>query len=105
MQDYNISSNSLGKISRWYNQQKASGKVVQPWELESAFKGEMDASADEASQSRSLGIKEASLEETKRSNIASEAARLAEIEASKKAAQSKLFGQLGSGALAYSLYR
>jgi hypothetical protein len=100
-----ISSGSLGKVSRWYNQRKASGVSVQPWELQKAYEAEIAAEADQASTNRSLDLSEASLEETKRSNAAAEAANLASIEASKKSATTGLVGQAASTAGTYYLLK
>lgn len=38
-----LSSDSMGKIARWYNARRAAGIQVQPWELEKAYEGEMSA--------------------------------------------------------------
>lgn len=45
---YNLPTDSIRKVARWYDMQRAAGKVVQPWELEQAWKGVMDPVAREA---------------------------------------------------------
>lgn len=67
---YAIPTASMNKIMRWYNARRSSGKTVQPWELEAAYKAELGANADRAAtlanQNRSLSLQERSLADNTR---------------------------------------
>lgn len=57
-----ISNTAIEKINNWMLQQKAAGKKVEPWELESAMKAALSTEADRASanyfKGRSLNLEE-----------------------------------------------
>lgn len=59
---YGISGSSLGKIARWFNARKAAGQTVQPWEMEAAYSGEMDAIQKNRTASRGLSLQQKSLD-------------------------------------------
>lgn len=105
-QTFGIPSTSLAKIQRMLNAKRAAGLTVQPWELESAFKAEMDSISDKQTSNRSLGIQEASLAETKRMNdvntrLREDEARLREeeIAAGKKTSTLGAVGNIGTTVL------
>jgi hypothetical protein len=59
-----LPSSSLGSISRWYNAKKASGKSVQPWELQAAYRGELGNMSGQRNASRSLTLQQSRDEKT-----------------------------------------
>ncbi len=63
-----IPSSSLGKISRWYNAQKAAGRKINPWELEAAYRGELGNLSGQQTTNRSITLNEKNSEEQKRMN-------------------------------------
>jgi len=98
----------MNEIMRWYNQQRAAGKVIQPWEVEAAYKSAMDVDASKALQGRKLALAQAGLEEQKRMNtqkigMDQELLRQQDLDrqASIKAGKYRLGGQLGSAAMLY----
>lgn len=100
--------NDMNEIMRWYNAKRAGGGVVQPWEVEAAYKAKMTAAANQALQSRKLELAQGGLEEdkrmgTERIRMNSELLRQQELDrkAAIKAGQWKLGGQLGSAAMLY----
>jgi len=94
MESYSIPTSSLGKISRWFNQKKASGQIVQPWELESAYNAELNALESKRLASRGMNLSEASLAETKRMNDINTNLRKDEIDAGKTASTMGAVGNL-----------
>lgn len=100
MADYNLSSNSLNKVRRWYDARRAAGIQVQPWELEAAYKAELDALNNKSLQSRSLSIQEKNaadaLAERSREFDATMAQREADRAASERAGKTQALTSLGT---------
>ncbi len=105
MIDYNISPGSLERIQRWYNASKAAGKIVQPWEMEAAYKAEMDKEAQEAAAMRGLSIQQAGLDEKIRMNNETIKQMNRDRDAATKAGQWGLLGKLGGAAASYWMGR
>jgi hypothetical protein len=78
-------SSSLNKIQRWMAAKRAAGVVVQPWELEAAYKAELDSAASNQRQGRSLSLQAEALAESKRMNDVNTGIKREEIDASGKA--------------------
>lgn len=70
---YNIPTSSLSKLQRYFNAKKAAGQIVQPWELEEAYAGELSSLAGQKTANRQLSLAEEAQAETKRANAVTEA--------------------------------
>ena len=91
----------MNEIMRWYNAQRAAGKVVQPWEVEAAYKGKMEGVLNKAFQGKQLALAQSSLDEKKRMNTELLRQQDLDREAAIKAGKWKLGGQLASTAGLY----
>jgi len=70
---YNIPTSSLSKLQRYFNAKKAAGQIVQPWELEEAYAGELSSLASQKTANRQLSLAQEAQAETKRANAVTEA--------------------------------
>jgi hypothetical protein len=68
MDEYNLSTDDMSDVSRWFQTRKAAGIVPQPWELEKLIQGKYKALYNERANMRGLGVQEGRLAETKRMN-------------------------------------
>ncbi|MFH1147220.1 MAG: hypothetical protein V1736_05880, partial [Pseudomonadota bacterium] len=105
-ESYAIPSSSLGKIQRWYNAKKAAGQIVQPWELEAAYEGEMNALQNKQTANRGLTLQAEGLTmqaardaESRRMNDVNTELKREEIEAGEKSSTMGALGTLGTTAL------
>lgn len=89
---YALPTGSLNKVMRWYNARKAAGHVIQPWELEAAYRAELEALGKTAYQNRSLS-------ESKRQFDAQMAFNREQMEGAETAGKYQLAGQLGTAAV------
>ena len=53
---YNLPTDSINKVNRWYTARKAAGLEVQPWELEQAWKGEFAKQGEKESRDMQFGM-------------------------------------------------
>lgn len=58
MDKYNLNTDDLGEISRWFQSRKAAGIEPQPWELEKIITAKYKDLYNQQSQNRALGIAE-----------------------------------------------
>jgi len=70
---YNIPTSSLSKLQRYFNAKKAAGQIVQPWELEEAYAGELSSLAGQKTANRQLSLAQEAQAETRRANAVTEA--------------------------------
>jgi hypothetical protein len=53
---YNLPTDSINKINRWFTARKAAGIEVQPWELEQAYKAEFATQANKETNDMQFGL-------------------------------------------------
>ncbi len=87
---YNIPTSSLSKLQRYFNARKAAGQIVQPWELEEAYAGELSNLSSQKTANRQLSLAEQAQAEQRRANAVTEALNAEKLAEAKKEYESTL---------------
>ena len=106
--EYNLGTDDMNDVSRWFQTRKAAGIVPQPWELDKLLQNKYKALYNERANMRNLGVQEKML--GVREKTLAEQARMNDIrvqqnekdrQAAREAGIWNLAGSVGTTALMY----